>query len=623
MSKDRSTILTALVLLLMVQSTRAGSATWNLNPTSGDWNTATNWTPATVPNGPADAATFAISNTPNVSISADTQVKGVTFDPSASGFTITAAPGFTLTVGDNGLINNSGIGQNFEAATQANGTINVVGRIDFTGNATAGAMNVFTQHASAVAGQGGAPTSFFDTSSAGSSTFLNKADNGPGGTINFFDTSSAADGTFTNEGGSATGFLGGSIAFWGNSTAGNGNFNNLSASEPNATGGGITFNDSASADHGTFTFNGASVSDASLFGNLQVGGSCNMANATFTLGGGIVSGALGVNATIGGTATCAEAVFTMTGGSANGATGGWLNLVAGTTSFPSCGNATFIANGGSSGGGGGTLFFLNSGGRAPDGGTARIELFGNGALDLSQLSKPLTTGSLEGNGVVFLGSTNLTIGTRNADTSFSGFIRDGGIAGGKRGSFTKIGTGRLILTGANTYTGSTTVESGILLVNNRTGSGTGRGDVQVSSGTFGGGGIVAGAVKVGTGSGTGAFLAPGKSGVKPGPLTIQNTLTLEADATYKVTLDSRIPIADKVTALGVTAGSALILFNDLGTAALPTGTIFTLLNNTSATPISGRFSNLADGAIVTVGSNKFQANYEGGDGNDLTLTVVP
>ena len=26
---------------------------------------------------------------------------------------------------------------------------------------------------------------------------------------------------------------------------------------------------------------------------------------------------------------------------------------------------------------------------------------------------------------------------------------------------------------------------------------------------------------------------------------------------------------------------------------------------------------------LTVGSNTFQANYEGGDGNDLTLTVVP
>jgi hypothetical protein len=38
---------------------------------------------------------------------------------------------------------------------------------------------------------------------------------------------------------------------------------------------------------------------------------------------------------------------------------------------------------------------------------------------------------------------------------------------------------------------------------------------------------------------------------------------------------------------------------------------------------AGAFSNLADGSTLIVGNNAFQANYEGGDGNDLTLTVVP
>ena len=28
------------------------------NPSSGDWNTAANWTPTTVPNGPSDIAMF-------------------------------------------------------------------------------------------------------------------------------------------------------------------------------------------------------------------------------------------------------------------------------------------------------------------------------------------------------------------------------------------------------------------------------------------------------------------------------------------------------------------------------------------------------------------------------------
>ncbi|MDQ3198362.1 MAG: hypothetical protein M3Q46_04105 [Verrucomicrobiota bacterium] len=52
------------------------------------------------------------------------------------------------------------------------------------------------------------------------------------------------------------------------------------------------------------------------------------------------------------------------------------------------------------------------------------------------------------------------------------------------------------------------------------------------------------------------------------------------------------------------------------------GLVLTLISNTSANAISGQFSNLPDGAIVTIGGNNFQADYLGGDGNDLTLTVV-
>ena len=68
---------------------------------------------------------------------------------------------------------------------------------------------------------------------------------------------------------------------------------------------------------------------------------------------------------------------------------------------------------------------------------------------------------------------------------------------------------------------------------------------------------------------------------------------------------------------------ATFTFVDTGTGTLTVGTVFTVINNTSASPIAGTFSNLADGSIFTSNGNNFQASYTGGTGNDLTLTVVP
>src|SRR5947209_14995308 len=99
----------------------AGSAQWDLSPGSGDWNNSANWNPMTVPNGPADTATFDQSNTTSVSISANTEVNGIVFSPGASAFTITASPTFTLTVSGVGISNNSGVTQNFVTAINPSG----------------------------------------------------------------------------------------------------------------------------------------------------------------------------------------------------------------------------------------------------------------------------------------------------------------------------------------------------------------------------------------------------------------------------------------------------------------------------------------------------------------------
>jgi hypothetical protein len=68
---------------------------------------------------------------------------------------------------------------------------------------------------------------------------------------------------------------------------------------------------------------------------------------------------------------------------------------------------------------------------------------------------------------------------------------------------------------------------------------------------------------------------------------------------------------------------ALFSFVALGNQTLAQGTVFTVINNRSSNPIIGTFSNLPDGSTFTVGNNTFRASYSGGDGNGLTLTVVP
>jgi hypothetical protein len=123
-----------------------------------------------------------------------------------------------------------------------------------------------------------------------------------------------------------------------------------------------------------------------------------------------------------------------------------------------------------------------------------------------------------------------------------------------------------------------------------------------------------------------AFLAPAHGTTKQSTLTIQSALTFTAGSTYTYTFKAKGKQAktDKVIANGVTIKSGAS-FNLSGTTkgTLTSGLVLTVISNTSANPISGTFSNLADGAIVSVNGNNLQAIYEAGDGNDLTLTVVP
>ncbi len=168
----------AIVLTLALGALRAvyaNSASWNLNPTNGDWNTAANWTPQTVPNGPTDVATFAGSSITDLTFSAEmTEVAAIVFNPCGSSFNITADPestqtDVTMTISGTGIINNSGVTQNL-AAAQVGGHD---GFIDFVNGASAGDGTALTAFGATTNGlYHGGFIFFYDTSTAGTASIV-------------------------------------------------------------------------------------------------------------------------------------------------------------------------------------------------------------------------------------------------------------------------------------------------------------------------------------------------------------------------------------------------------------------------------------------------------------------
>ena len=155
----------------------------------------------------------------------------------------------------------------------------------------------------------------------------------------------------------------------------------------------------------------------------------------------------------------------------------------------------------------------------------------------------MTAGSIEGPGSYILGAKALTVGSNNLSTEVSGVIS------GIGGSLVKTGFGTLTLSGINSYTGATTVNTGTLMVN---------GSIVTSSlTTVNAGGTLGGTGTVGATTINGGTLSPGTS---IGTINVQGSLVMSAAAAYIVEVSPATADLTSVTGPATLGGTVQAQF---------------------------------------------------------------
>lgn len=433
----------------------------------------------------------------------------------------------------------------------------------------------------------------------------------------------------------ALGKTGGTIAIPGDLIINPGTTVRLDNSNQTAPTGIVTVN-------GTFNGNGY----ANTFGSLTGSGTVNLPQNTLTVGtnnasttfNGTLNGMMG-NLTKTGTGT-----LTLGGTGANTFTGsvvvesGTLSLnKTGTTAIPGTLNVGDPTQSGWSG-----SAVLQSSNQIAA--TAVVNVYQSGWFNLSNFSN--TIGSLTlysgtsrgaevstGTGVLTMGGnvtlnvneTGATPATLTGNLNLGGATRTFNVGNGTaasdliipaiigNGGLTKIGTGTLTLSGNNTYAGNTTVTAGTLLVNGA----NGLTQIVLNGGTLGGTGTVGPINMASMSSGT---VAPGTT--VPGILN-SNCLTLNDAATFSAKLNGTTPATgySQLNATGVVALNDATL--NLSVGYVPqVGHTFTIINNDGNDPVMGTFGGLVEGSKFRAGGMEFQITYQGGDGNDVGLTVT-
>lgn len=269
----------------------------------------------------------------------------------------------------------------------------------------------------------------------------------------------------------------------------------------------------------------------------------------------------------------------------------------------------------------------------------------SGAHLMSGNSVSLNSGITANNGLIGLSSIKLnnnqtfnapTAGTGAAINSAidnngkllsldgPGIFQINGIISGT-GGLTQRGTGTTLLAGANSYTGTTTISRGTLLVfGSQPGSNVSINPSEVTA-VLGGSGTVAG-IMVG---GSGGIISPGGASNGSGILTANGNVGFSVLLGGVLSVDlntatvgsgyDQLKVNGTVT-LGQIDPSLAVLSVQLGFTP-PAGSTFTIIENDGTDAVSGEFSGKREGSSFVVDRTTFFISYRGGNGNDVVLHV--
>ncbi|MES2197958.1 MAG: autotransporter domain-containing protein [Pseudomonadota bacterium] len=430
-------------------------------------------------------------------------------------------------------------------------------------------VNANTSGIASVTNELGGVTIFRNSTSAGTMTI----DNETGGSVEFRVTSSAGTATINNA-------IGSSTNFFNDSTADNATINNVAggigtsviafsdfsrggtATINNAGFGFVVFNDRATLenariinrDDGLVFFNSQSIAGTALasisnhdFGQVHFLDRSSAGSATIT---NTDSGVLD----FANHSTAGDAVII------NSSTFGMAFLNQSTA-----GNAFITTSNNSA-----TFFFGRS-----DGGTARFETEAGSVVDFSGSRGPdndrrINAGSIGGAGSYYIGANNTLItGGNNRSSEVSGVIADFdpcGCSPAGPGALEKVGSGAMILSGVNIYTGTTGVFGGVLDI---------EGSIASSSLTT----VNANAVLMGAGTvgnsviASGGIFRPGNA--TPGSsMMVAGNLAFQSGALYLVQLNSTTSTFAVVTGISTLNGTVGTSFA-AGSIVLPRYAILT------------------------------------------------